>query len=1137
MNDLELIDFLLQRGATLSEHNGQLQVVAPTGVLTSSVLSELADRKPAILALLNSTKAGLDGSRFPQLTPSPLDRYDAFPLTDLQQAYWVAKSGGISGIKHSPHLYVELDSQIIEPARFQAAWNKLVERHDMLRSVCLPEGKQKVLRDVAEYNIRVQRFPGAEPSAVERHLEEWRDQMSHQIFELGKWPSFDIRLTQSDSFTRLHFSIDLSICDLSGRLQLFRELWLLYSDTDATLPSIEATFRDYVLAEALFQSTPTAQVCRAYWLNRVDSLPSAPELPLASNDPRAADGKFVRRSFRMDRENWTRLKALSSERGLTTSGLLVSAFSEVLALWSQTSSFTINVTLSNRLPLHPDVDKIVGDFTSVTLLAIDRDPQGSFEQHSKVTQQQLWNDLEHRHFSGVRVLREIARRRGGEPVAIPIVFTSALALGSTVLNGSPLSNFGQLVFGITQTPQVWLDNQVSERAGCLVINWDTQDSLFPDGLIDEMFDTYCDLLVLLSNDPKAWSTRSPARHAVSTPQIETPSFSPRDLLHSSLDRQAVERPHAPAVIGNGRTLSYRELSGAANALAWDLLDRGCRPNKLVAVVMKPGWEQIVAVLGVLRAGAAYLPIDPDLPTFRREYMMKHGEALVALTQPELARRLEWPPEIDVVVVDSGFESTAPLESPPVRTTPDDLAYVIFTSGSSGLPKGVAISHSSVVNTIEDINRRFEVGCSDRVMGVSALSFDLSVWDIFGVLGAGGTLVLLEAGRERDPAHWIEQAAAHRVTIWNSVPALARLLIDYIDLTRISAPNDIRLVMLSGDWIPVDLPTRIKAHWPASLICSLGGATEASIWSIMYLIDEVKPGWSSIPYGRPLSKQAVTVFDSAMEVCPTWAVGEIYIGGLGLAREYWRDRDKSNASFVHHPNTGDRWYRTGDLGRYLPDGNIEFLGRRDTQVKINGFRIELEEIAATARQYNRVRQCIAAVSGVEKGIQSLICYVVPAEPSRDTADQRSLFHELKSFLEERLPSYMVPNVYVPLSELPLSANGKIDRRMLPSPRSVLDCTHTVDPRAPVSELAAKLTRMIRRILQIDSVGASDDFFQLGGNSVHIILLRTELKAELGVDVPTVELFRRTTITQLSDYLLENTHALVSGDVRSSSELGY
>jgi yersiniabactin nonribosomal peptide synthetase len=349
---------------------------------------------------------------------------------------------------------------------------------------------------------------------------------------------------------------------------------------------------------------------------------------------------------------------------------------------------------------------------------------------------------------------------------------------------------------------------------------------------------------------------------------------------------------------------------------------------------------------------------------------------VVLTQSRFENNIEWPDSVKVISVDKLTGTKIKPEPPAVVHSPGDIAYVIYTSGSTGVPKGVVIDHRGAVNTILDINQRFHVNSDDRVLALSALSFDLSVYDIFGMLAAGGSIVIPEADKEKDPGHWWELLETRQITLWDSVPALMQMLVEYTSCIPEHIPQSLRLVLLSGDWIPLNLPGKIGELFKNAEVTSLGGATEASIWSILYPIKEIDPGWKSIPYGKPMWNQRFYVLDRQMRICPHWVPGQLFIGGIGAAKGYLNDQEKTNNSFIFHPGFGERLYKTGDLGRYLPDGNIEFLGREDFQVKIRGHRIELGEIEANINAHPGVQEVVVNVYGESRADKRLFAYIVP-----------------------------------------------------------------------------------------------------------------------------------------------------------------
>jgi amino acid adenylation domain-containing protein len=448
-----------------------------------------------------------------------------------------------------------------------------------------------------------------------------------------------------------------------------------------------------------------------------------------------------------------------------------------------------------------------------------------------------------------------------------------------------------------------------------------------------------------------------------------------ELLHAGFLGQVAERPEAVALIWPDGSMTYRELAAEAGRLAGRLRAAGVGPNSLVGVSAAKGPGQIVAVLGTVMAGGAYLPIDVELPAERRHHLVEHAGAAVVVTAPGC--ELSWPD--GVTRFDAVGDEPSAESNPPARPAqaPEDLAYVIYTSGSTGMPKGVAMSHRATWNTIDDINERFAIGPDDRVLCLSSLSFDLSVYDVFGVLGAGGALVLPSADARLDPGHWLELCEAHRVTVWNSVPALMELATERAELGA-PRPESLRLVMMSGDWIPVALPGRIHAQAPRAAIVGLGGATEAAIWSIFFPIEAVDPAWTSIPYGRALRGQSWQILNDRLNPCPAHVPGDLYIGGAGLADGYWRDEERTAASFITHPRTGERLYKTGDRGRFMADGNIEFLGRVDSQVKVGGHRIELGEIETHLAAHPSVRSAAVAAVGEERGHRRLVAFVAVDE---------------------------------------------------------------------------------------------------------------------------------------------------------------
>jgi amino acid adenylation domain-containing protein len=977
----DLIAELHRRGVRLRLVGDQLDVLAPAGALSAELREELRLRRDWLIEVLRgNARVG----PAPAVRPSPAERYEPFPLTDIQHAYWVGRQSAVELGGVSCHFYLELERAGLHPARLAESLRKVIARHDMLRAVITPDGRQRVLPSVPDYQIAVADLRSLPRQEQVAELARVKGEMGHQVRPADRWPLFEVRASLlGDERVRLHISLDLLIMDASSLYRLFAEWRRWYEEPDWRPEPLELSYRDYVLAAEGLREDVAFRESERYWMCRLDDLPAAPALPLATSPAQIREVRFTRRAATLAADRWDRIKAEARQRGITPSAVLLTAFAAVLRRWANQPDLTLNLTLFQRPDLHPEIGQLIGDFTSTMLLAVRSAPEDRFTDLAVPLQRQLMEDLGHPEFSGVRVLRALGRRRGGGPAAVmPVVFTSALALPGEHDQSAGMSFFGDLVDGISQTPQVWLDHQVSERQGELAFNWDAVEELFPYGQLDDMFAAYRAVLERLSDRPEAWEAPGPLAGLPGW-QIrerrranDTAGAVPDNTLCGLVEAQAAERPGAAAVVDADGELSYSDLIARARRLARSLAGQGAGPGMLVAIVLEKGREQAIAALGVCMSAAAYLPIDVPWPQARRWQLLEQGKTSLVVTTARLRDELRWPPGVRLVALDDPELPSPDSGTEPAAPTPDNLAYVIFTSGSTGQPKGVMIDHRGAVNTIMDVNHRFGIGPGDRVLALSALSFDLSVWDIFGTLAAGGTVVMPSPRADRDPAHWTELVREHGVTVWNSVPALMQAWLGAGGPA--AAPGaGLRLVLLSGDWIGIRLPDAIRACYPEAQVISLGGATEASIWSVVYRIGTMPSEWTRIPYGKPLANQTLHVYDARLQPCPVWTTGDIYIGGVGVAKGYWADPDRTAERFIIHPDSGERLYRTGDLGRYLPGGDIDFLGRSDFQVKINGYRIELDEIAETLRRIPGVSDAVVtADTNPGTGRRQLVAYVVP-----------------------------------------------------------------------------------------------------------------------------------------------------------------
>lgn len=1026
-------------------------------------------------------------------------------LTPLQQAYWIGEQEGVELGGVVPHVYVEYDIDDCDLKRLESAWWRVVARHEGLRAMITSSGSLMVLSEIPaqEFQIHDLRARSAEERAHE--LESTRSRMTHTGPSSRRWPLFEIQVSRiTDSVARLHLTVSLLIQDAHSWAVLPRELHALYTDPATPLAPIDSLAGHRARLAALRQ-TDRFREAWEYWQERLAALPPAPSLPQAKNPAAINATRFTARERRIESSLWEALRANANTYRLTPSATLTMVYADVLAKYSSSQHFTLNLLTSMRGEL--EAYGAIDNLCSTLLLEVQPAPRNqTFEQRTRLLQRQLMRDLEYGIVGGVEIIRESARQQKAAARAImPIVFASALYDEEEHLPGwTKLQNR-------VQTAHVLIDYHARVEAGAAFLHWETIDEVYPDGLIDDMFADYCERVDRLVADRASW--RSPLGTPIPSSQLarrqavnSTAAPLTEELLHDQIERQVREMPDAPAVIATDRVLTYRELSRHAHAIARWLVDAGAT-GRVVSVLMERSWEQVAAVLGILRAGAAYLPLDPSFPSHRVAHILDHACCRHVL--------LRAPCQLDTSGWSGGTRQCRVDELAPLdhggkladRARPDDLAYVIYTSGSTGSPKGVAISHRGAVNTVQDISDRFSIGSSDRVLALSLLNFDLSVWDIFGTLRAGGAVVIPSAAGARDPAHWVELVRRHRITVWNSVPAYVQMLVEHCATSReVPGFPTVRLVMMSGDWIPTALPKQVAKIAPAAKIISLGGATEASIWSIIHEIDQVDPVWNSIPYGRPLRNQWFHVLDENLEHRPDLVPGNLYIGGVGLALGYYRDEALTRASFITHPVTGERLYRTGDRGCYHPSGDIEFLGRDDGQVKVRGFRIELGEIETVLRAHAAVQDAVVIVSD-DRDDRRLVAYLVP---DLQVENELTVEH-VRRFARARLPEYMVPSAFTLLDRLPLSPNGKLDRRALAGVKVQVAPKGFVAPR---TELESALACIWKELLGHSPIGIHDSFFELGGHSLLALRLMRRLQERFSVALPLSTFSLHSTIEALA-----------------------
>ncbi|MED7818926.1 MULTISPECIES: non-ribosomal peptide synthetase [unclassified Francisella] len=880
-----------------------------------------------------------------------------FALTDVQSAYLLGRVDGLTLGNISTHIYMELSFDEIDVRRLEFAINKLINRHQQLRTVInINESTQSILFDVPVFHLD----KGSTLTI--------REEMSHQVFNISKYPLFDFKYSLAESGKYiLHCGFDAIITDVYSLSILFNDLNSFYNGSK--LPELGVSFDNHIDFCSKFKNTKYYNDAKEYWAKKIPDLPKYPQLPLLNHPNNIKKINFINLNREISKDIFLNLTNKAAELNISATSVLLFCYSFILSRFSGQNDCLINLTLFNREYFHKDIDKVVGDFTTLELFRFSLDNETKLKNILLEVHNSLWEDLDYRSYSGIEVIRDIRKHRGLSPneLIAPYVFTSAL--GHKMFPDNFLDDkFEGINYESAQTSQCIIDNIARETKQGISIDWYYVEQLFDPEVISYMHKSYCDLIECLAEAD--WND--------SLPKIELPKLDKSVIeqanryiqpeVESTLVRLFTDSlkasPSFIAVVDCDGEYNYKTISEYTNAISLYLYDHGlCESGRLIGVLSEKGYQQVVSTLGIMQSGSAYLPLHVDWPRGRCDEVLSEGNVETVLLSntefngcikgSDIEVKYNWLIIEDII----NYKSNTKLENLS-KPSLDDIAYVIFTSGSTGKPKGVTISHRGAVNTILAVNEKFNIYSRSKIFALSELSFDLSVYDIFGLLAAGGTIVFPDQKKTKDPSHWYELIDKHNITIWNTVPQLMSLLVDYVRDSNKQLPS-LKVTLMSGDWIPLNLPKQIKEVCPNITVMSLGGATEGSIWSIWYEIKNIDQGWKSIPYGQSMPNQKMYVLNEFGEHNPIGVIGEIYIGGQGVALGYWHDEQKTKASFIDHPELG-RLYKTGDLGKWNRDSYIVFEGRKDGQVKLNGYRVELDEISSKLAKLPGVENALVTI---------------------------------------------------------------------------------------------------------------------------------------------------------------------------------
>ena len=1104
MKVAEFLSYLNSLEIKLWLEEDKLKYQAPQGAMTPEIKQEIGTRKPEILTFLRSAATP---SKPLESVINTVARTEDLPLSFAQQRMWFLYQMDQQNSAYNEALTIRLTGRLNIDILEQTI-NAIIQRHESLRTT-FPMVEGKPIQKIA---------PSLKIKLLVINLKDIsQDQIDKQIIEELQKP-FDLtqapllRCTLFDLGYENYILVNVFhhiIIDGWSKGILFKELSEFYqaflSNSTVDLPELPIQYADFAVWQRQWLQGEILENQLNYWKKQLTGTPPLLELP--TDKPRLATPNFRGHSisFQINSELTEKLKLLSQKSGGTLFMTLLAALNTLLFRYSGQDDILIGTPTANRN--RQEIEPLIGFFVNTLVLrnSLEGNPtfSGLLQQARNVVLEAYANqDVP---FEQVVDGLEIERSVSYNPL-----FQVMFALQNAPLNALELPDLKAQYLAVENQRikfdlSLVLEEIETEKGSYLEGFWEYDSDLFTAERITRMVGHFQTLLKGIVANPQQTIGELPLltesekqQLLVEWNQTQT-SYPDHYCIHQLFEEQVVKTPDAIAVIDGEKSLTYEQLNQKANQLAYYLQNLGVKTEDLVGICIERSVLMIIGLLGILKAGAAYIPLDPNYPSERLAYMLEDSAVSVLLTQENLVDTLpNYLGTIFCLDQDGKILDHHPQDNLLHPMTSENLAYVIYTSGSTGKPKGVLIQHQSLLNLVSWHQNAFDITTIDRVTQLAGIAFDASVWEIWPYLTAGACLAIVPPDLLTSPKQLQEWLIAKKITVSFLPTPLAETLIP-LDWS----PNcPLRLMLTGGDKLNDFPPTSI----PFTLVNNYG-PTENTVVTTSVKITPDLLTEKAPPIGRPISNTQVYILDQYQQPVPIGIPGELYIGGSGLAKGYLNRPELTDSKFIANPfsqKLSDRLYKTGDLVRYGNDGQIEFVGRIDHQVKIRGFRIELGEIETVLNQHPQVKEAIIIAREDQPGVKRLCAYVI--------ASQNLTVSQLRLFLQEKLPQYMVPAFFVLLDAFTLTANGKIDRCALPQPTLELEDEAALN-LSPGTEKERILAAIWQRVLGLKNISINDNFFELGGDSILAIQIIAQAN-QAGLQITPKQLFSHQTIAQLA-----------------------
>ncbi|MEG5173064.1 amino acid adenylation domain-containing protein [Microcoleus sp. B3-D7] len=1221
MNTIEFLNNLRKLDINLFMEGDRLRCNAPEGTLTPALKSEINERKAEIISFLHQANNQKNAS-----TIAPISRTEnnTFPLSFAQQRLWFLNQLQPNSAFYNIPLGLHFSGQL-NIAALESSLQLLINRHEILRTnfIAVDGEPVQAIAATRDFTLPVVDFRPLPASEREIEYEKLASQSVMYVFNLAQEPLLRAHLVQlTPTANVLLLTVHHIIFDGWSVNIFVQELTTIYSalvETHTpTLPEIRLQYVDFAVWQQQWLQGEVLQYQLAYWQQKLAGMPALLELPADRPRPAVQSFRGETQVFTIEQDISEALVNLSQQQGVTLFMLLLTAFKILLYRYTNHPDIVVGSSVANRQ--YPQIQGMIGFFVNNLVLRTDLSEKPTFLQLLQQVKQVVLEAYDHQDLPFDQLVEALHPERH---LSYSPLFQISFDMEHESMSDITLQDLKLNISepGSNDTAKFDLSLSLQKTKQGLTGAFEYSTDLLDTTTIARMIEHWQTLLAGIVANPEQRLSDLPILTAIEQSKLlvewnQTQQDYPQNLcIHQLFEAQVEQTPDAVAVIFKEEQLTYRELNAKANQLAHHLQALGVKPETLVAICVERSLEMIVGLLGILKAGGAYVPLDAAYPSERLAFMLEDSAVPVLLTQQRLVDRLAQH-EAQIVCLDTQWEAIAQHseENTACGVNAENLAYVIYTSGSTGKPKGVTIQHRSLINYTTAVNIEYEIEKCDRILQFSSISFDVSAEEIYTSLTSGATLVLRTDSMLDSIEGFLQKCKNWGITVMALPTAYWHELTAFLSQKTVALPPSLRLIIIGGEKaLPERLKTWLECVGEQVRLVNNYGPTEATIGATIYELSPDDTALRDLPIGRPLGNVQTYILDGNRQPLPIGIPGELHIGGAGVARGYLNRPDLTDERFIRNPfsnHPGERLYKTGDLVRYLSDGNIEYLGRIDDQVKIRGFRIELGEIEAVLAKHPNVRSVTAIDREDAPGNKRLVAYLVsnlipervpyhsecqleldgnaltihtqdistggvglvgvpaiergksvrvhmqlpgeseprwlsgtvvwsrppqagirfhltPSEQAQieqsvnyqlDTQDlwktlQRTVTRNLRHYLKQKLPDYMIPSAFVLMKALPLTPNGKIDRRALPAP----DNFHN-EPEdkfvAPGTPTEAKLAAIWVQVLGLEKVSINDNFFELGGHSLQAVSLVSKLSVEMNLKVSVKLLFEHPTIAKLA-----------------------